>query len=397
MQVVSISAASPTIHPVQPVHPQLSKKEKLTIVVKEIFKEVIPHLIQIAPIYLNKMINLKILGIIGYIFTLDSLCKQLSNASSRLEQFAISIQLIACVAGIIAPLYSGGLILYLSIEALTILSNAIGNATVLKDSFNKLKEVYNAENLTQGCYGIALKVAKIASMMISLTIAICGISNTFDYTSKLIKGYSVLNTLDSVQQHFVIKHRVLHAIGEKKALKAVIIDGLSSKWGKGVDDRSNTDSQFLYENTETRTYHVSSSQEFSEVLGNATKEMGKLDLLVINGHGNKFSIKLGADYFLTAGSELEMDAIRKFCKERSHLYLAGCNTAADRDPNIPSLTEYFSNCLRNIKVTGYRGYVNPFLLTFSKENMAIESHYPFGIDGMKKFWSGFFTAKTFNV
>lgn len=377
--------------------PSVSSCQKIKTITVEIFKEVIPHLIQVAPIYLNKIINLKILGGVGYIISFSSLIDQLYDVPSRFEQIVITIQILACVAGIATYFYSGGLPFYLAVEALTILSNSIGNIKVFYDSCNKIKDIYYTKNSNNDSTVTALKIAKMASALISLVFASMGSANTFNYSCKLIKGYSVLSTLDSVQRHFVIKHRTLHTLAEKKPFKAVIIDGLSSKWGKITDDVPTSTAQFIYENAETRTYHVSSPTEFYGALKKSYEEMGQIDLLLIEGHANKFGMVLGENYQFFVGSQKEIYGMNTFLKNGAHVHLAGCNTATNFNPDHLSIAEYTSRFVPKAKVTGFSSYLNPFVMTFSQSNMTMKSHLPLGSDEDRTYWTGFSNARMFST
>ncbi len=66
--------------------------------------------------------------------------------------------------------------------------------------------------------------------------------------------------MDAAQQKFALKYHAIENLGEAKAQKAVIIDGLSGEWAEAdnyyFDNRPDPVGMVIYKNYETRTYHV---------------------------------------------------------------------------------------------------------------------------------------------
>lgn len=364
--------------------------QKTPSVAVEIFKEVISPIFHIAPLFFHRIISFKILGALGSSLSIAVLGGQLQNSSSCLEKVAITIQILASVAGIITFFYSGGILSYLTIEALLVASSAIGNVKVFCENMHQLKELYRSNGPKQSCFRTVMKIIKITISLIGVSLSTL---STVRHSYQLMKGFSAWKTLDSVQQSFVLKHRVLHTLADRKPLKAVIIDGLSSKWGRKSDDLPAASAQWVYENAETRTYHVSSSQDFYNTLQQTSQELGGIDLLLIQGHGDELAMNLGENYTLQYVAT-ETEAMNRFLKKGAHVYLFGCNTASPPETRLDSLTEYIASRLKDKTVVGFKAFVNPFFCSFSKAKMAIESHFPIS-KGFR--WSGFFNAKTITV
>jgi hypothetical protein len=199
----------------------------------------------------------------------------------------------------------------------------------------------------------------------------------------LYQGSKLFDSLSDEQKEGVLKYRSIHHLSKEKTTNAVIIDGMSSKWGGKMDDIPLSFCELTYEHAKTRFYRVNSSQSFCSALEDASKQFGEeIQNLEILGHGvnqngenSNQMIKMNADYFFN-GTKTETDCILNNLKEKSRLFLISCNSATKT--TLISLAERISKTLSSIYVTGIAAFFNPFVISTwvgPNNTLNLESHF----------------------
>ncbi len=204
-----------------------------------------------------------------------------------------------------------------------------------------------------------------AIRVVSSVIGITGLAQVVDAIKNSVIGIFAFQSLDPEEQYFILKHRSLDSIGgPEKNCRAVIIDGMSSKWGtKKADDMSWPLAEELYRNCDVRTYRVdpNSTVPVCDAAEKGKKALGgPLDILALLGHGNENGQVLKNDILFTGDSDQTL-CLRDHLQPDAQMILAGCNTATGNDP----LAERVSRELAGIEVVGFSAYLNPYMSTFS--------------------------------
>lgn len=256
-------------------------------------------------------------------------------------------------------LFPPNLYIHLAVKGLMLFSGFASNGRSIYQGACKIHQ-----SLTDTQLETSTKVAYIASGLVSVSLGTLGCLAVFEHGRRIHQGLQAYQKLDPNQQMFALKYHALESIGEIKQQKAVIINGMSSKWAdKGreiFDDTPNPAAYVIYQNYETRTYEVKSSRELASVLNQASKELGRLDHIAFFGHANNQDMVLNANYDFT-GNRLEIKAIAKNISDTGDLLLWGCETAQANEFG-GSLTEKVSRLLPGHLVTGFGELLYP---TFS--------------------------------
>lgn len=210
-----------------------------------------------------------------------------------------------------------------------------------------------------------------------------GMLSTLIKGNDLYQGAQLFSNLDDVQQKAVLKHRAIHHLATEKNCNTVIIDGMSSEWGKDVDDTPFPIARLLYNKCRTLSFRVTSSQNLCQVLQQATDYFGSpIDILSLQGHAEGWFMELNRSplyWFKAIDSELK--CMHTSMKSDGEILLLGCNSAT-RDitfsPDKPSLTEHVAEKLPTRKVIGIKAYLNPViaLQSFSGNSLSFRSYWP---------------------
>lgn len=196
------------------------------------------------------------------------------------------------------------------------------------------------------------------------TLGMAGLSSIALRIKNLALGLIAYQSLDSEQQHFVVKHRSVEFLpGQPGNCRAVVIDGASSEWGNKKDDVTNPIIQTLYRNCDVRTYRINpdANTPVCDAVEKGKKALeGPLDILMIHGHGNEEEIVLSNRHIFT-GSQESVVCLKNHLQPDAQMILSGCNTATGTN----SLAEKVSRHIEGIEVVGFSSYLNPLLTASS--------------------------------
>lgn len=293
----------------------------------------------------------------GYCFILG-MGSAIYFSENKLELACNVLQVCAVSAVIadvtIAVLFPPSLAVQLTVKAVVLIAGAANNLHIIYQGTCKVQEAFNPQLKT------AEKVTAATSGLLSIGLGVFGCVKTIQSTIKLYNGLQVYHTLAKPQQEFALKYHSLETLGEIKSKNAVIIDGLSTEWSaKSTNKWENLPTPpggVIYENYNTRTYRVTSASELTQVLNDASKELGgKLDLVAFFGHGNPQLVRLGKTYSFR-GNYQEIKAIKNTIAKAGEILLFGCSTAK-QTPS--SLTEHLSFYLKGKRVTGFSEILYP--------------------------------------
>jgi len=337
-----------------------------------VVKGVVPHLILAAPILISSL-TYPVRLLPDTVKVVYSSLATL-NSSSRMERVVNLIHLVAAIGKFSLLVLPIGLKLYLLIEAVNSLSLIIGSATSVYKGVRKIKTTSSAN------MSLSRKIVKFISGSFYILIGMMTTKYTIEHSYKMIRGMQLFRTLSPGQQHFVIKHKVLHTLSDQKTIKAVVIDGSNSQWGNFMDDCPDPQIQAVYEHADTRTYQVNSSNELAQVMENASKEFGgKSDVLAFVSHANPESMFLGEHYAFTANI-FEASVIHKHLSSNGQLFFLGCNTAGKSSHSL-NLVEKVMKRIQplNRVVVGVKDLFFPrdSLLEFNGTNFDLKAYRPF--------------------
>lgn len=331
-------------------------------VAEGVFNGMLPHAIDITAQILLSTLNFRILSVVGIGLSLVALTKNYENCNSPMETLCLVVQtfaVAASIADLALSFFPPYLTLRLSIDVVLIVASMVGSCRFFLSGMSEVVKASNGSQLET-----SKRIAHFITGALSISLASHDLITTSLHGLNFMRGVTRLNKLDPLQREFVIKHKAIHTLGQAHSQKAVIIDGLSSKWGKKADNAPSPVSQFIYENADTRTYSVSSSAELRHVLKQATLELGgPIDLLAFEGHANNQFQVLGPNYYFYGNAE-ETRTLQKYLARDAQVFLLGCNTATMTD-HYPSLSEHIAEQLPGRSVTGYAAYLNPFVMLLS--------------------------------
>lgn len=239
----------------------------------------------------------------------------------------------------------------LAVRGVVLFCGFVGNARSIYDGSCRIQKSLTDSNLKT-----SKKVSEIVLGLITVGFGTLGSITTLQNAANLYKGFRVYQTLDHAQQTFALKYHGLESLGQAKPQTAVIISGRSPEWAepkyKVFDNTPDPAANVVYHNYKARVYEVTSSENLSSVLDQASKELGKpIDLIYFSGHANNQVMKLNSNYFFTANL-IETNAINKNISSTAHIILAGCETAKP-DSEFKSLAKLVSQRLPKALVTGF--------------------------------------------
>ncbi len=264
-------------------------------------------------------------------------------------------------------------------DTFLLLASALGGMKALKDGTSQILSIANNKGIT-----VKEKIKKLISGGLLISMGGWVLSRLYPASMNLYQGSKLFDSLSDEQKEGVLKYRSIHHLSKEKISNAVIIDGMSSKWGGKIDDIPLSFGELTYEQAKTRFYRVNSSQSFCSALEDASKQFGeKIQNLEIFGHGlnqnrenSNQMVKMNVDYFFE-GTKPETDCILNNLKEKSQLFLISCNSATKT--NLISLAERISKTLSSIYVTGIAAFFNPMLISSwvgPNNTLNLESHFP---------------------
>lgn len=311
-----------------------------------------------------------------------------------------SAQMLATTA-VIAELalnlfFPPSIVIRVAVQGTVITASLLGNMNSIRKGIEECKKAlsdYNREELSK-------KVSRVVYSLISVGLGIYGTVFTFQLGARFYRGVKKFQTLNPIQQKFALKYHAIENLGETKLKKAVIIDGFNGDWAeKGnyfFDNQPDPIGLVIYNNYETRTYQVNSSEELGAVLEQAKKELGQeVDLLSFCGHSNASCMRLGPNYFFT-GTGNELFSIRKTVRPSGEICLWGCQTDGRGKFGMVSLARYISKQLPKHLVTGFSGDLFPAMssCSFDGKNLQIKVWSYEGFDVVRKYLNGNLIAIT---
>ncbi|MEI8300040.1 MAG: hypothetical protein WCG10_00310 [Chlamydiota bacterium] len=332
----------------------ISTIEKLLKVTSEISKGVlsgvIPHVINMSPWYLSKMINMRSLT------TLISTVSVLSAFVGRpetnfLNKIALITQLIIVLDLFnLAPL---DLNYRVAIDIYYFATTVIGSSSAIYEGIHQLLSSWNDKEAS-----LTTKVSNVISGTILTSCGAIGIKNIYQRSWRWINGVSFFKTLDLVQQRGVLTHKAIHTLGGEKSCKAVVFIGPNIPVTFPF-------SELLYEHCDTKTYEVYDRSEFYAALREAKVSFGSpVDVLAFEGHANNKLQSLGKFMEFEAYDD-DICHMNEVLSSNAQIFLLGCNTATPDPSGKPHLTKLTSNRLPNKEVNGVGALYNPLFSTSS--------------------------------
>lgn len=382
--------------------------DNIAEVVENVFGNLIPHFFNVSPWFLSRTVNLRIFSTItSSIKLLKPLCvikalkqnefKNREPLSIRLHKFYLKISLFSLrptnpchlinkqinainkdfrkkikyitnlpnyqkfivSISVISPIieyadYIGllpqNVSSRLTVDSLLLTTTFFGGGSALISGVRHINKSYNKT------IGMNKRTSHIVFGLIITSLGVASLYSVASTIYKLSAGLPIFYGLDATQQEGIIKHRALHTLISKKTCNAVIIDGLSSKWGEYHDNLSLPSSELIYEKCNVR-YYRATKKSFCGLLKQASKELGNIDLLSINGHADSYAQVISQNYILY-GYSPEWRCIDKNLAKNAQIFLMGCNTATLDN----SISQTGSRYLFGKKeVTGFASLYNPFL------------------------------------
>lgn len=337
-------------------------------VVRGVVETVLPQLITVLPWQLSRLVNLRILSIVGFGWYCSTENRTWIDTAIATVSLTVTIIALIDMAGFVPAL----LAYRLAVDAILLLAALIGSAHVLVEGIAKMRIGLTAPNMDE-----AARITHVVSGALLIATGTLGFASTCYTAHRLVKGVRIFQKMDPMQQEAVLKHRALQYLHGEKACRAVIIDGCSSKWGGFADDTAFPSGEAVYEHCATRTYRVNSEKEFREALANASQHLGgPIDALFFHGHANNQVQSLGSHYYFTA-SDHEAASMRQYLSKTAQVFSLGCNTATQTPGVLVPLAERIAKKVPGREVTGIAAYLNPFLSSTSfNGRFKIQSYFP---------------------
>lgn len=364
-------------------------------VVGSIFKKTIP----LSPWFLSRTVNLRICSVsLLVIYTClplhmmvakyqnvlkykkifctedcDISVKSTLNAETKIDYNKI-IVVVTAIASLIGVLDFTGILPQniesrLTIDCLLLTTAVVGGGNALISGLRHLKKGYK--------YTAPKLEARTSYIAVGIVLTFMGISSLYSTVAEINQiatGLPIFYQLNAMQQEGVLKYRAIQTLNVPKTCNAVIIDGMSSKWGKFIDDVSLPSSELIYEHCNVNYYRVRSPYDFCNKIKQAANELGNINLLAINAHANSREMYLNKHYKLNSFSA-EWKCIAGNLAEDAQIALMGCNTATHEG----SLTELSSiNVSQKREVSGFAAYYNPFnsLNSYKNGRFKFEGIFP---------------------
>ena len=272
-----------------------------------------------------------------------------------------------------------------TVDCFLLFVSLLGALKTFKNETRHVVELMTKENLT--------KTEQFKQTVVSTALACLSawtLAKVVRDSMNLYQGVQIFNSLTVMQQAGVLKHRAIHLLSIPKETNAVIIDGMSSKWGTVLRDSTpSAFGEFTYEVANTRYYQVDSDVALRDALADAVHAFGEnIANLEILGHGldpagqeSSQYIKLGFEYFFNGQTE-QINHINEFLKENAHIFLISCNSAAKTDQHPVSLAAKVASSVSSFFVTGIGHLFNPFFSSQTlhpDHTLSLRSWFPYFI------------------
>lgn len=349
--------------------------EKTTEIGNGIFQGIIPHLINISPMYLSRMTNLRIFSTAGLLYIgWDQLVQPYKNwrdTATSVRIVAIDSIVLADMFGFIPPQIE----YHIAVNIFVISATAIGSSCAIYAGIRRMISSWSAnEGSTTS------RVSDFTSGLISVLTGIGSLPIYYREFENIVYGTWKFRELDPGQKYHVLKNRAVGSLGKEKSCTAVIFDGMAHS-EKFLDNVVSPIAENIYENCETRSYTVNTPNEFCDALENAKNHFNKsISIVVFDGHADTISFYLGKTYRFYVGLR-EVRCMNDFLSSEAQIFLAGCNTATPS--SYPSLTERLSKKLLGKEVNGYSSYYHPgcTLSSYIKGRFHHDNFYPMSSAG----------------
>jgi hypothetical protein len=320
---------------------------------KGVFHGVLPHLINMSPMYLSKITNMKVFSVMGFVAGIKF---QMQPHKSWLETASAGVLMASNIIGALdiiglTPLEMNHRI---AVDSLLILATAVGSTRAVYEGTSRVFSSWNTEGGSTSS-----KISDFVSGAILATTGTIGFGMCFNKTLDTITGIGKFQELEPEQRLHVLKNRAVSYLGKEKSCTAVVFDGHFNspmKMPTGL-------TEVFYQNCETKVYVVKSPTQFCEALTDARNSFdATLDVVSLEGHANSQLLVLDNDYQFKASSQ-EMDCLKNVLSSDAQVFLPGCNTATSH--SFLTLTERVSKNLPGKDVIGFSAYYNPFFTTTS--------------------------------
>lgn len=355
---------------------------RTTEVARGVFIGVVPHLSSISPLFLSRMVNMRVIGV-STLFTNfpQKLCEILATSQSKIKVASSIVEMAANIVGVVDFLgfVPPKLEYRLTTEGLLLLGTVIGSSGAIYKGTKQMISAWNAKESTTS------KVAKFVSGTLLTTLGALGLTSAFNHGIRLVNMEANPETL---------KYRYFGK-NEPKECKAIIINGRvdGDRFGDKIVFPF---SEVLYEKCQTVAYDVRSAEGFCDAMNSAKDRLnGPIDVLSIQGHGSNFHMNLNGYSFHVQPEKLR--CLNETLAHNAQIFLQGCNTATPTNVGSETLTEAVARFLPGKEVTGFSAYYNPALTTSSYSNgrFTHDSYCPRSLNGwVNPFYSSAVTIKS---
>ncbi len=222
-------------------------------------------------------------------------------------------------------------------------------STSLYSGFRMMKQGLELSKKGEGSIKNSENINRVSGLILFFIGLYTGLGS-IGYGKKLIEGLWIAKGMSLSQLDLLSKAQALSALSHPKTCNAVIVDGFDFK--RLIPDATSLGGYEVYKHCKTLAVNPQTENELVDFLNFAEKIFGgKIENLVMMGHGNSLGISIGKDMFLTAFniSRKVLGTMENTVADGGHILALGCKTASS---DTLSFAQLLANRLRGKHVFG---------------------------------------------